>query len=57
MLGKKREYASILAFDVEVTLEIWELADKLGIELFCADVIYQLFDQFKPHIDYLKEEE
>ncbi|WCJ43373.1 eukaryotic translation initiation factor 2 (eIF-2) family protein [Euphorbia peplus] len=56
MLEKKKEYATILAFDVKVTQEARELADDLGVKIFIADIIYHLFDQFKAYIDNLKEE-
>ncbi|KAH6765159.1 eukaryotic translation initiation factor 2 family protein [Perilla frutescens var. frutescens] len=56
MLEKRKEYRTILAFDVKVTSDAWELADELGVKIFTADIIYHLFDQFKAHIDNLKEE-
>ncbi|KAL0322856.1 UNVERIFIED_CONTAM: Eukaryotic translation initiation factor 5B [Sesamum angustifolium] len=56
MLEKKKEYGTILAFDVKVTPEARELADELGVKIFIADIIYHLFDQFKAYIDNLKEE-
>ncbi|PNY04227.1 eukaryotic translation initiation factor 5b-like protein [Trifolium pratense] len=56
MLEKKREYSTILAFDVKVTPEARELADKLGVKIFSADIIYHLFDQFKAYMDNIKEE-
>ncbi|KAG8369260.1 hypothetical protein BUALT_Bualt15G0133000 [Buddleja alternifolia] len=56
MLEKKKEYGTILAFDVKVTQEARELADELGVKIFIADIIYHLFDQFKAYIDNLKEE-
>ncbi|KAK4793218.1 hypothetical protein SAY86_023653 [Trapa natans] len=56
MLEKKKEYATILAFDVKVTPEARELADELGVKIFTADIIYHLFDQFKAYIDNIKEE-
>ncbi|PHT78726.1 hypothetical protein T459_16778 [Capsicum annuum] len=56
MLEKKKEYATILAFDVKVTQEARELADEAGVKIFMADIIYHLFDQFKAYIDNLKEE-
>lgn len=56
MLEKKKEFATILAFDVRVTPEARELADEVGVRIFCADIIYHLFDQFKAYIDNLKEE-
>ena len=56
MLEKKKEFATILAFDVKVTPEARELAEDLGVKIFIADIIYHLFDQFKAYIDNLKEE-
>ncbi|KAF7151888.1 hypothetical protein RHSIM_Rhsim02G0210400 [Rhododendron simsii] len=56
MLEKKREFATILAFDVKVTPKARELADEVGVKIFIADIIYHLFDQFKAYIDNLKEE-
>jgi translation initiation factor 5B len=56
MLEKKREYSTILAFDVKVTPEARELADELGVKIFIADIIYHLFDQFKAYMDNIKEE-
>ncbi|GMJ08202.1 hypothetical protein HRI_004489400 [Hibiscus trionum] len=56
MLERKKEYATVLAFDVKVTPEARELADEVGVRIFLADIIYHLFDQFKAYIDGLKEE-
>jgi translation initiation factor 5B len=56
MLEKKKEYATILAFDVKVTPEARELSEELGVKIFMADIIYHLFDQFKAYITNLREE-
>ncbi|KAL5843771.1 hypothetical protein ACOSQ4_009729 [Xanthoceras sorbifolium] len=56
MLEKKKEFATILAFDVKVTPEAHELSKELGVKIFIDDVIYHLFDQFKIYICNLKEE-
>ncbi|KAK4253109.1 hypothetical protein QN277_010927 [Acacia crassicarpa] len=56
MLEKKREFATILAFDVKVNQEAKDLAEELGVRIFMADIIYHLFDQFKAYIDTVKEE-
>lgn len=56
MLEKKKEYATILAFDVKVTPEAREYAEEAGVKIFMADIIYHLFDQFKAYIDDIKEE-
>ncbi|XP_058071442.1 uncharacterized protein LOC131220683 [Magnolia sinica] len=53
---ERKEYATILAFDVKVTPEARELADETGVKIFITDIIYHLFDQFKAYIDNLKEE-
>ncbi|XP_020599945.1 eukaryotic translation initiation factor 5B-like [Phalaenopsis equestris] len=56
MLERKKEYATILAFDVKVMPEARELAEESGVRIFVADIIYHLFDQFKAYIDNLREE-
>lgn len=56
MLERKKEYATILAFDVKVMPEARELAEEAGVRIFVADIIYHLFDQFKAYIDNLREE-
>ncbi|KAJ4871689.1 eukaryotic translation initiation factor 2 (eIF-2) family protein [Raphanus sativus] len=57
MLEKKKEYATILAFDVKITTEARELADNMGVKIFCADIIYHLFDQFKGYVKDVRDEE
>ncbi|XP_042394188.1 eukaryotic translation initiation factor 5B-like [Zingiber officinale] len=56
MLERKKEYATILAFDVKVMADARELAEESGVRIFVADIIYHLFDQFKAYIDNLREE-
>ncbi|KAG6738033.1 hypothetical protein POTOM_059572 [Populus tomentosa] len=56
MLEKKKVYANILAFGVEVTPEARELADKLGVKIFKEDTIYCFSKEFKAYIQNLKEE-
>ncbi|WOG98187.1 hypothetical protein DCAR_0417528 [Daucus carota subsp. sativus] len=53
---KKKEYATILAFDVKVSPDAWELADKYGVRIFIADTIYSLIHQFKAYLNTHKEE-
>lgn len=55
MLDKKMEYAAILAFDVKVTPEAQELANKLGVKIFSVDTIYRLYNQFEVYIKNLME--
>ena len=56
MLEKKKEYGTILAFDVKVATDAQEHADELGVKIFTADIIYHLFDKFKAYVDNLEEE-
>ncbi len=46
MLQGCKKFGIILAFDVPVTREAQELADKEGVRIMRADIIYHLFDQF-----------
>ncbi|TVU01954.1 hypothetical protein EJB05_52603 [Eragrostis curvula] len=56
MLERKKEYATILAFDVKVMPDARDLAEESGVRIFVADIIYHLFDQFTAYIKNLKEE-
>jgi translation initiation factor 5B len=56
MLKQKEEYAAILAFDVRVMPEAFDLATKSGVKFFMADTVYKLVDSFTDHIKKLKEE-
>ncbi|KAM0932708.1 putative protein-synthesizing GTPase [Dioscorea sansibarensis] len=56
MLERKKEFATILAFDVKVMPDARDLAEETGVKIFVADIIYHLFDQFKAYIDNLREE-
>lgn len=47
-------YAVILAFDVKVERDAQEMADKEGIKVFQADIIYHLFDSFTRYREELK---
>eukprot|EP00906_Rhabdomonas_costata_P002094 RCo003302 len=52
---KSPEYAVILAFDVQVSRDILEFADKEGVRIFQADIIYHLFDMFTAYIKDVEE--
>lgn len=54
---KAKKFGVILAFDVPVTKEAQELAEDLGVQIFTADIIYHLFDQFTAYLKRVKEEE
>jgi translation initiation factor 5B len=54
MLEKAKEYAMLLAFDVKIDKDAQEFADKSGITIFKADIIYHLFDAYKAHQEKYK---
>ncbi|KAG2481357.1 hypothetical protein PVAP13_J683216 [Panicum virgatum] len=56
MLKRKEEYAAILAFDVKVMPEAFDLAAESGVKIFMAHTVYKLVDSFTDHIKKLKEE-
>lgn len=47
------EYATILAFDVDVERDAREYAAEMGVRIFTADIIYHLFDQFTRFMEEL----
>lgn len=57
MLETAPEYAVILAFDVRIASEAQEYADKVGVTIFSANVIYHLHDAFMVHMNRVREEE
>lgn len=52
----KKEFATILAFDVRVSKEAQEFADEEGIKIFTAEIIYHLFDSFTEYVKTCREE-
>ncbi|XP_002732156.2 eukaryotic translation initiation factor 5B-like [Saccoglossus kowalevskii] len=55
MLEHDTQYAVLLAFDVKVEREAQEMAEKEGVRIFQADIIYHLFDSFMRYRDELKQ--
>ena len=53
---QKKEYATILAFDVKVSPEAQEYSEANGIQIFTADIIYHLFDMYTKHLENLRAE-
>jgi len=53
---KKPEYATILAFDVDISPEARTHAEEMGVRIFTADIIYHLFDQFTRFMENLMEQ-
>ena len=57
MLDKKqKEFAVILAFDVKVSADARAEADKLGVKIMTAEIIYHLFDQFTAYNKKIQDE-
>jgi len=54
---KKPEYATILAFDVDINDDAREYADANKVTIFTADIIYHLFDQFTAYRNKALEDE
>lgn len=52
---KLPEYATILAFDVSIDAEARTMSDDLNVQVFSAEIIYHLFDQFTAHMSRLNE--
>jgi len=59
MLEKResKRYAVMLCFDVRVEKDAAEMAEKLGIKIFSANIIYHLFDQFTAYMKKLEDDE
>jgi len=52
----KKEYATILAFDVKVFQDAKDYAEQEGVKIFTANIIYHLFDRFTEYIAEIREE-
>lgn len=52
----KKEYATILAFDVKVDDEARSYAEDNEIRIFEADIIYNLFDMFTDYVKKCEDE-
>jgi translation initiation factor 5B len=52
----KSEYATILAFDVDISNEARDHAKEMGVRIFTAAIIYHLFDQFTRFMENLMEQ-
>jgi len=56
MLEHEEKFAVILAFDVKVERDAQEMADREGVKIFQADIIYHLFDRFTEYqADLIKQ--
>ena len=52
----RKEYATILAFDVRVTPEAAKFAEQEGIKIFTAQIIYHLFDEFTLYVKQCQDD-
>lgn len=52
----KKEYATILAFDIKIDEEAKEYAEENSIKIFSADIIYHLFDMFTEYVEKCEDE-
>jgi translation initiation factor 5B len=52
----KKEFATILAFDVRVTPEAAKFAEEEGIKIFTANIIYHLFDEFTAYVKLCQDQ-
>lgn len=57
MLEHEPLYAVILAFDVKVERDAQDLADREGLTIFTADIIYHLFDKFTAYTEDYKQKQ
>lgn len=57
MLEHEPMHAVVLAFDVKVERDAQEYADKEGIKIFTAEIIYHLFDKFTAYCEEYKEKQ
>jgi translation initiation factor 5B len=55
MMERSPEHACILAFDVKVAVDAREMATKMGVKIFEADIIYHLEEMFKKYVDEIAE--
>ena len=46
----KRQYATILSFNVKILPEALALSKEKGVKIIAKEVIYHLTDDFKEHV-------
>jgi len=52
----KKEYSTILAFNISIDGDAQEFADKNNIKIFSAEIIYNLFDMYIKYRDNIVKE-
>lgn len=53
---KKKEYLTLLAFDVKLLPDAIKFAEEYNIKIITAKIIYHLFDGFGKHVEFVQEE-
>lgn len=53
---RKKEYATMLAFDIKILDDAQKFADENGVKIFNAKIIYHLFTQFMDYVKQIQEE-
>lgn len=53
---QKKEFATMLGFDVRVMPDAAKFAEDEGIKIFNANIIYHLFDSFTEYVKKCKED-
>jgi len=53
----RKEFGTILAFDVAVHRDAMQEAAKTGVKIFTHDIIYKLFEIFQEYMDTIRDEE
>ena len=48
-------YSIIIAFNVKINNDVLEIIDQNNYKIFSSDIIYQLLDDYKNYIEYLKK--
>jgi len=56
MLEHDKTYACILAFYVKIEKDAQKFAEKLGVKIFSAEIIYHLSDMFLAHLKAIDDE-
>lgn len=53
---RRKEYATILAFDVKALPEAEQYAKKVGVHIIHAEIIYHLCDKYKEYLHKCQNE-
>lgn len=54
--NRKKEFATMLAFDIKILDDAQKFADDNGVKIFSANIIYHLFTQFMNYVSEIQEE-